>query len=298
MIINRANLGDLRTSYKALFNGGFAGVSPAWGRIATRVPSTTSEEKYPWLGQVPGMREWIGPRQIKNLMEHGYSIRNRKFEMTVGVPRDTIDDDQYGVYAPMMQEMGRAAAEHPDKLVFELLKAAFTTNCYDGQYFCDTDHPVLAEDGVTETSVSNMQAGAGVPWFLMDASRALKPLIFQERKKPEFVAKDNPDDENVFSNAEFVYGTDSRCNVGFGFWQMIYGSKATLDETNLQAAYTAMTSMKGDYGRPLGLRPNLLVVSPTLKFAADKLVTASTLANGADNVMKGLVQVMDSPWLA
>lgn len=298
MIITRQSLGDLTTGFKANFQSGFSGVAPMWDRIATRVPSSTASEKYPWLGQMPGMREWIGERQVKNLAQHGYSITNRKFELTIGVPADSIRDDQYGIFAPMMSEMGRSAAAHPDQLVFTALKDGFSALCYDGQSFFDTDHPVLGEDGVTESSVSNTGGGSGVPWFLLDTSRALKPLIFQERKKPEFVAKDRPDDDNVFDKDEFKYGTDSRCNVGYGFWQMAYGSKQTLDEASLQAAYTAMTSMKGDYGRPLGLRPNLLVVHPSLKFAADKLVTATTLANGADNIMKGLVQVMDSSWLA
>jgi phage major head subunit gpT-like protein len=297
MIINRANLGDLRTGFRANFQAGFSGVAPMWNRIATLVPSATAEEKYPWLGQMPGMREWIGERQIKNIAEHGYSIRNRSFEDTVSVPRESIEDDQYGVYAPMMTELGRAVAAHPDQLVFNLIKAGFVTNCYDGQYFFDTDHPVLDEAG-TETSVSNMQAGAGAAWYLLDTSRAIKPLIFQERKKPEFVMKDSPDDDNVFMRKEFIYGVDNRCNVGFGFWQMAFGSKATLDATNLQAAYTAMTVMKGDYGRPLGIMPNLLVVSPTNYFAALDLVKAQTKANGATNTLNGLVEVMSSPWLA
>lgn len=296
MIITRQSLGDLRTGFKAVFNAGFTGVAPMWTRVATSVPSSTASENYPWLGQMPGMREWIGERQVKNLMEHGYSIKNRKFEMTVAVPKDSIEDDQYGVYSPMMQEMGRAAAAHPDELVFGALKDAFTTNCYDGQFFCDSDHGVLDAAG-TEVSVSNLQAGASAPWFLLDTNRALKPLIFQQRKKPEFVAKDNPDDDNVFDRAEFKYGVDSRCNVGFGFWQQAFGSKAALTEDNLKAAYTAMTSLKGDYGRPLGIMPNLLVVGPTNKFVADELLKNQMKANGASNTVQGLVEAIVVPWL-
>lgn len=296
MIINRQNLGDLRTGYKANFNMGFAAVAPMWEKVATRVPSSTASEKYPWLGQFPGMREWIGERQIKSIAEYGYSITNKSYEATVSVPRESIDDDQYGVYAPMMTELGRSSAEHPDILVFNLLKSGFSTNCYDGQFFFDTDHPVLDASGA-EISVSNMQAGSSAPWFLLDTRRALKPLIFQERKKPEFVAKDNPEDERVFMNKEFVYGVDNRCNVGFGFWQMAFGSKADLTEANLKAAYTAMTSLKGDFDRPLGLQPNLLVVGPTNKFAADELLKAQMKANGASNVINGLVEGMSVPWL-
>lgn len=37
---------------------------------------------------------------------------------------------------------------------------------------------------------------------------------------------------------------------------------------------------------------------PSLEFAARKLVNATTLANGADNVLKGLVEVLSDPRLA
>lgn len=101
----------------------------------------------------------------------------------------------------------------------------------------------------------------------------------------------------MFKRNQYLYGVDSRCNVGFGFWQMAQGSRKSLDETNLQKAYTTMTSRKGDGGRPLGIKPTLLVVPPNQKFKAMKLINASNLANGESNVMKGLVQVIDSPWL-
>lgn len=297
MIINRQALTVLTTGFKASFQTGFDGVAPMWEKIATRVPSSTASEEYAWLGAFPGMREWIGERQIKNLAQHGYTIKNRKFEMTVSVPRTSIEDDQFGIYAPMMQEMGRAASEHPDTLVYGILKNGFATDCYDGQFFFDTDHPVIGANG-TEASVSNMQAGSSAPWFLLDTRRALKPLIYQERKKAQFVAKDDPSDDRVFMKDEFVYGADSRGNVGFGFWQMAFGSKADLTEANLQLAYTAMTSLKGDEDRPLGILPNLLVVHPSLKFKADELLKAQLKNGGASNIMQGLVESMSSPWIA
>lgn len=297
MIINRQTLTTLNTGYKASFQIGYDGVAPMWEKIATRVPSATASEEYAWLGAFPGMREWIGERQIKNLAQHGYTIKNRKFEMTVSVPKTSIEDDQFGVYSPMMQEMGRAASEHPDTLVYGLLKNGFATNCYDGQFFFDTDHPVVGANGA-EVSVSNMQAGSSPPWFLLDTRRALKPVIYQERKKAQFVAKDDPTDDRVFMKDEYVYGADSRGNVGFGFWQMAFGSKADLTEANLQLAYTAMTSLKGDEDRPLGILPNLLVVHPSLKFKADELLKAQLKNGGASNIMQGLVESLSSPWLA
>jgi len=61
-------------------------------------------------------------------------------------------------------------------------------------------------------------------WFLLDTTKALKPYIYQPRKKPEAVALDNPDDPNVFMRAEFLYSVEARGAAAYGFWQLVYGS--------------------------------------------------------------------------
>lgn len=297
MIITAASLNALRTGFSAAFANGLGQHESQQARIATTVPSTTKSNTYGWLGKVPNMREWLGPRVIQNLAEHDYTIKNKPFEMTLGVDRDEIEDDEFGVYNPMFTEMGLSTAAHPDQLVFGALKGGFDAICYDGQNFFDTDHPVLDEDGA-ETTVSNMTAGASTPWFLLSTKRALKPIIFQERKKPEFVAKTAVTDENVFNLKTFVYGVDGRYNVGYGFWQMAHGSKAALNPTNYSAARTAMMSLKGDHGRPLGIVPDLLVVPPTLEGAANKIVKNALAAGGETNEWAGTAEVLVAPWLA
>lgn len=299
MHINHANLRTLYTAFNAAFKAGLGQAQPQFGAIATTVPSTTGAEEYGWLGSFPGMREWIGDRVIHGAKSHGYTVKNKSYEITVSVPREAIEDDQYGVYSPMMAELGRSVTAHPDELIFGLLKDGATALCYDGKPFFATDHPVLNAAGkpVGQSNWDN-NGGSGTPWYLLDTSRALKPLILQERKKPNFVAKVDETDDNVFDRKEFVYGVDCRRNAGFGFWQLAYGSRKTLDEAGLLAAYTAMTERKGDNGRPLAIRPTTLLVPPSLEWAARKLVNATTLANGADNVLKGLVEVVTSPWLS
>ena len=299
MIINRANLQSLYIGFKTNFQGAFDAAASEWSRIATEVPSTTKTNEYGWLGNFPNMREWIGPRAVQSIQNHGYALKNRPFELTVGVDRDDIEDDNIGIYKPMMEEMGRSAKAHPDQLVFgELLGGSFATACYDGQNFFDPDHPVI-DAGGSEISVSNMQAGDGPAWFLLDVARPLKPFIFQKRKAPEFVAKTDPEtSDRVFEEKEFVYGVDYRGTVGHGFWQMAYASKAELNEANFNAVYDAMTSLKGDHGRPLGIKPGLLVVSPQLRVAADTVLKNTKKADGTDNTNKDLVEVFLSSWLA
>lgn len=298
MIINGSNLSALFVAFSAAFRGVLGQAPSQYATVATRVPSTTSSNEYGWLGQFPNMREWIGDRVINSLAAHGYAIRNRDFELTVGVRRNDIEDDNVGIYTPFFEELGRAAGAHPDQLAFGALKAGPQSLCYDGQNYFDTDHPVIGADGAMGTQANwDNNGGNGTPWYLLDCSRALKPLIFQVRRAPNLVSKDKPTDDNVFDRAEYVYGVDGRWNVGYGFWQLAFGSRKTLDETNLIAAWTAMCERLGDHGRPLGIKPTHLVVPPGLEWAARKLVHATTLANGADNVLKGMVEVISCPWL-
>ncbi|MGE4302451.1 MAG: Mu-like prophage major head subunit gpT family protein [Novosphingobium sp.] len=296
MKITGANLQTLYRTFNTLFQGGLGQVDSQWKSIATEVPSTTKDNEYGWLGKFPKMREWLGDRVVHGMLAHGYTIKNRDFELTIGVDRNDIEDDNIGIYNPLFTEMGMAAGAHPDELVWEVWQAAFDTPCYDGQGFFDTDHPVLDEDGA-KVSVSNMQAGAGPAWYLIDDSRALKPVIFQRRKNPNFVSKDDPTDENVFRRKEFEYGIDCRDNVGFGFWQFAFGSKATLDGDNYGAARAAMRNMKGDFGRKLGVRPKTLIVPPSLEKKGLEIVNAERDAAGATNVWSGTAKLMVADWL-
>ena len=297
MDISKAVLDALFTGFRKNFQTGFDGVKPLWQRIATLVPSSTAQNAYPWLGDLPGMREWIGDRQIKQLGLHDYSIKNRSWEDTIRVLRDNIEDDQSGIYTPLFEALGGMAAVHPDTLVFQTLKDGFATNCFDGQFYFDTDHPVGGV-GTPVTTVSNLQAGAGAPWFLLDTKRSLKPLIFQERKKAnKLIRKDDEKDENVFSRKEFVYGVDGRYNTGYGFWQQAFGSKAALDAANFKAARLAMETFKGDNGEPLGVSPDILVVGPSNRDAGEELLIKERNAGGETNTLRGAVELLVAPRL-
>lgn len=291
MQVTATALAALNTGFRNDFNGGLTGVKPLWEKVATRVTSTRSSNTYGWLGAWPGLRKWIGDRVVKRLSTSSYTVVNESYEETVAVPRTAIEDDEFGIYGPMMASMAQTVAEHPDELVFGLLKAGFTTPCYDGQNFFDDEHPV------GDTKVSNMQAGAGEAWYLLDTRRPLKPLIFQDRKQPEFVSKTALTDENVFNAGEFVYGVDCRRAAGFGFWQLAFGSKADLTAANYEAAFEAMTSQRNEEGGVLNVRPTVIVVGPKRRAAAKALFKAMLVAGGNTNTNYDDVEIIEAPWV-
>lgn len=300
-IITNALIQALFTGFKADFQAGQEMAPSHYGQVSTVVPSTTKSNTYGWLGQVPALREWIGDRVVNDILEHGYQIINKDWESTIGVKRTDIEDDEVGVYSPLIKEMGRASTAHPDEKVFGLLKAGTATNCYDGQFFFDTDHPVYANaDGTganTPTANFDNNGGSGTHWYLLDTSRAIRPILFQQRKAPVFTSMTRLDDEQVFTANEFRFGVDCRDNVGYGFWQMAYCSRKPLNGDNLDAAIVAMQNFVADGGRPLGINPTLLVVPPSLRKAALETVVAERNAAGATNVNRNAVEVLITPWV-
>ena len=297
MLINSTALAALRVGFSKVYDDAFAEVASQRDKVSETIPSTTGENVYGWLGQLPGMREWIGARVVHGLANHDYRIKNKDFELTIAVPRNDIQDDNLDSYGSRFKFMGRSAARHPEELVWNTLKAGFTTACYDGQNFFDTDHPVLDDNGEM-TTVANTDGGAGAPWFLMCTQEAVKPIIFQERQASTFVSRDKPDDDNVFYNKEYVYGTEARHAAGYGFWQMAWGSKQTLSAATYGTARAGLMGMKADHGRALGLMPNLLVVGPSLESAARKLLNSENAAGGETNEWKGTAELLVIPWLA
>jgi len=282
MIVNRSTLSAMFTNFSAAFVDGFGRASPDWQKVASLAPSSGAATTYNWLGQFPGLREWVGDRIIKNLQAHGYTITNKNYESTIEVDRNDIEDDQIGIFGSLMSEMGYTAAMHPDELVFALLAAGATELCFDGQPFFNASHPVIVS-GAATTASNYDSAGGGNLWMLLDTKRPLKPCIFQKRRDYQFQAFNKLSDEHVFMSRKYLYGVEARVNVGFGFWQMAYGSLNTLNETNFNAYVAAMLAYKSDEDKSLNIKPDLLVCGPSNRAAARSLIETQVLANGASN---------------
>lgn len=162
MIINASTLKAIFVNLKVSFNNAFDDAPSQWQKIAMLVPSTARSNDYKWLSTFPRMQKWIGEKAVKALAASSYSITNDDWEATVEVDRNDIDDDNLGIYAPQAQMAGFSAKQLPDEIVFELVNKGFTSLCYDGQYFFDTDHPVqgqsVANKGTKKLSAASLDA--------------------------------------------------------------------------------------------------------------------------------------------
>lgn len=293
MVINQQSLHQLDVGFKTIFNKRLEELKTEYQMIATTVPSSTAIEEYGWLGDLPSMREWVGSRVIQELEAEGYKLKNVTYELTEGIPRSAIEDDQYGIYAPIFANMADAGTAHQDEIVFDAVKAGFEKKCFDGKEFYAEDHPVgdaavsnrsnaklsVEAYAAARTSMMSQKNAAGRPlrivpdllmvpptleeeglhilntdyingttnpykgtaklmvtpnlaghdseWHLLCTSRFIKPFLYQQRKKLEFIAKTNINDDNVFFQDLFLWGIDCRDAAGYGLWQLAYGSTGT-----------------------------------------------------------------------
>lgn len=295
MEINANNLRMLEQGFSAAFTTGINRSPPTAMALAMEVPSTTAENVYDWLATNFSIREWVGDRVMQNLSLYDYTVRNKDFEGTVKVSRNRIEDDQFGSYSKVFEQMGQSVTQFPDKLLYGVMKAGFNTNCYDGQYFFDIDHPVGLPG--KEVSVSNHMGGGGDAWFVMDTSQVLKPLIWQPRSTFKMVRMDKENDENVFLRKEYIYGVDGRCNAAYGLWQLAFASKQPLTADNVKAALTAISSQKANNGEPLNIQATTLVVPSNLRETANDLMAKEYIAYGESNTLRGRLSVVSSAYL-
>ncbi len=141
VVVNQSSLESAYTGFKTIFQQAYDGAATAVNKLAVLVPSSARQEEYKWLGQFPGLREWIGERAVKDLSVDGFIIKNRDFEATVSVDRNDLEDDAIGLYRPMFEQLGESARQHPDELIFDLLLNGFVANGFDGKTFFAVDHP-------------------------------------------------------------------------------------------------------------------------------------------------------------
>lgn len=159
MLVNKAALESIFTGLKTIFNNTLKAEPGTWQATAMEVQSTGAGEDYAWLSRFPKMRKWVGEKFVKALEAGKYYKKNEDWETTIAVLRNDIEDDRLGIYNTQAMGAGESAGELRDIIVDDLKNSAFTSECMDGQFFYDTDHPLKSSDGET-SSVSNKGSAA------------------------------------------------------------------------------------------------------------------------------------------
>lgn len=109
-------------------------------QISMLFQSNQDSETYAWLGQTPGMREWLGGRHAKAFQTDGITIRNKHFEATLEVALRDKRLDKTGQLLVRIQELALRTNAHWATLLSQLIEQGEAEFGYDGHYFFDTQH--------------------------------------------------------------------------------------------------------------------------------------------------------------
>jgi phage major head subunit gpT-like protein len=145
---------NLLPGLKTTFMAGWKGADLGWKQVATEVASTLPSENYAWLGQTPIVRQWVDERIPKGLSEYSYNIKNLKWETSIRVDAEVLEDEQYGQVKMRVGQMPAAVARHQNHLVYNMLTNGNTGLCYDGSNFFDTTH----NEGLSGTQINKFTA--------------------------------------------------------------------------------------------------------------------------------------------
>lgn len=146
-------------------------------------PSSTKQNVYSWLAELPGLRKWVGPKMARNIATRAYALVNDDWEDTYTIDRNDISDDVAGVYGRREELLGDAASRWPDDLMTDVLIKGTTTTCFDGQFFFDTDHPVDLDDS-SQGTYANLLTSTPLTQQNFNAAYAAMQSFLGESGKP------------------------------------------------------------------------------------------------------------------
>lgn len=140
MQITPQALRDLRVAINMLFSGARAKTPAVYSDFASRVTASTKTMSFPSHAATQKLRRWDGERKVINGKAYDYRVTAEKFELTMGIPVEEIEDDNIGAFNHLVMDMGEQAALWPDDLVFEALLAGESGLAFDGLPFFSNSH--------------------------------------------------------------------------------------------------------------------------------------------------------------
>ncbi len=164
MIVNESTMADVFNGFKATF---LEGVRAAEGMgidaIAATVPSLGAGESYPVAALLGTMEEVVDEVTIAAIGAWLQSVTNLTFGLAVRVKRNSIEDDNMGIYREAIMDLGRQAALHPKKLAGQAFVSGFADTWVDGQTVFADAHtwPAAEPEAATWNNLEALALTAG-----------------------------------------------------------------------------------------------------------------------------------------
>lgn len=200
----------------------------AWKDFTQIVPSTARIETYAWMTPPPGIQRYEGFRRYGQIDQIKLTVPNLEFDSAFSVAKRDVEDDQIGGYLSRMKDLTEKANAFPGRFVVQTLAAGTTLQCFDGSNFFATSHnwggypagtPAWATSGSANQlnyTSSNTSDGATYNVAFLLHYGSLKPMLYQQRKGPEFGTTAGTPQSN--EQKRYNYWIDLEANALPGWW--------------------------------------------------------------------------------
>ena len=133
-------LRELQVTFSLAFQNALAAPRrDLFSAARTNVGSNARENVYGFSSLSPDMNEWTSDRKAEGQEGFEYRLTNRKFEKTLKVLRDDIDDDTLQIYSSKIDNLASAYAYNVDTLTIAAMQST-TQLCFDGLSFFNASH--------------------------------------------------------------------------------------------------------------------------------------------------------------
>jgi phage major head subunit gpT-like protein len=184
-VINKSRLEAIEKGLNTLFQESLLEDSEGeLMRFAMAVDSQSNLEEYNWLEDFATMKRWVGERKLSDVIAKGYQIPNHKYEATVRMEREHIEDDKLGQYETRIRNLARAYRRRRRKDITDLLLNGHVGLAHDGVPFFSATHPNEAVG-----TQSNVQTGV-LTGANFDAAVLKMELLVDHQGEPLDVSPD------------------------------------------------------------------------------------------------------------
>lgn len=126
----------LRSSYRAAYNAIIATAPSAISQIYTSAEIETTSSEEHWLGDIPGIEEWVDERTYQDLAQYSQVLTSKPYT-TRGWRYNRVQNagDNVQTLRDRMTGTIEQCTKYPDEYIVKLLASGQSTDAFDGVNF-------------------------------------------------------------------------------------------------------------------------------------------------------------------
>lgn len=160
-LLDRAKLENAYIAYSTIFDMALANTPAIYPEITTVLSDAGPVNQFNWLGDMPVMQAWVGPRTINRLRAEKHTLTTGWFANGIELDYDDVQEDKLGLVKPRIEMLAEMGPKKIDAVSVDMYLNGFNGSLgltYDGQFLFDTDH--TADGAGVGAAQSNLVTGA------------------------------------------------------------------------------------------------------------------------------------------